>query len=234
MKTLFKTLSALLLITQAVLTYSAPLTNPTSSLFDYFMQTNQQVSRKWSSDLTQHPIITQDFTGMTLFKSTGSRERFEMDTTVNQALAVVSHPPVVLHNTLSASDWEVTDSDETQLNEYKALLLAAAEAFDSIKSLSSTQKTYLRVIFSTTNRFIDQTTAQSSTTIEKYQTYVAQIQPALDSNIYDSTLELFNQFNQTLLKWREENPEEKWNELRVAIMSLHGPLNLNAFPHPAR
>lgn len=171
--------------------------------------------------LHSYPVITQDLLNMTLIRSNGQTERFSMDRKMYSLMANTSHPVLTIYSILSKDDFS-TLSKQTK-EDLEGYLIKLSNAKDEVNNLSIEPKTKARILFVLTAsaEYVQSVIRFGKTSLDDFEKYAASLRRSINENLYVGAKEQLDQFKAQVNKWRREFPEEKWNGLRVVVLSFH-------------
>jgi len=168
-----------------------------------------------------YPVITQDLLNMTLIRSTGETERFSMDRKIYFLMANTSHPPMTIYSIISKDNFgKLAKQTLAELEDYSTRL---ANAKNEVNNLSIDPKVKARVLFVLTAslRYVKSILRSGKTSLDDFEHYAAPLRRSIQENLYLGAKEQLEQFKEQMNKWRFRFPEEKWNGLRVVVLSFH-------------
>lgn len=171
--------------------------------------------------LHRYPVITQDLLNMTLIRSNGETERYSMDRKRYFLMANTSHPVLAIYSILSKDGFStVSKQTIVELENYLTKLSKAAE---EVKSLSIEPEVKTRILFVLTSsaEYVQSVIRSGKTSLDEFERYARPLRHAIDENLYVGAEEQLIQFKEQVNKWRLQFPEEKWNQLRVVVLSFH-------------
>lgn len=172
------------------------------------------------------PIIVQRLLGMTLHRANGERIQFEMDKRRYFLMAAASHPPLAIYSILAKQGFgPINASTRADISAYRAALADARAALPTVEADEEIVERILR-IFASSDHYLDSVLSTGSSSKSGFENYAAAIRPLLVENLRIGAREQLEQFRSCLETWRQEFPDENWEELRVVVLGFHQPREL--------
>ena len=82
-------------------------------------------------------------------------------------------------------------------------------------------KTRILFVLTSASMYMQSVIQSGKTSIDDFERFAVPLRRAIDENLYVGAKEQLVQFKEQVSKWRMEFPQEKWNQLRVVILSFH-------------
>lgn len=173
--------------------------------------------------IRKYPVITQDLLNMTLTRTDGTKVRYQMDKKLYFLMAHTSHPPLAIFSALSMDNLDrLSDETVKWLVDYAEHLAAASKEVSTL-SIDGQTAERLRRILDGSAEYAKTTARNRKTNNREFLLYVTPLRSLIQQNLQVGAREQLSQFRAKMDAWRVEFPDEKWSEVRVAVLGFHQP-----------
>ena len=172
---------------------------------------------------SRSPLIVNDLLNMTLYLSGRPPEKFPMRKATYFLMADSAHPPLALYSILTLTDFSPLGATGRSRLEALRAAITDGRARMAVEVQDPKTKARLEHILTATDAYAARLLGGEPPSREKFSTFASEVRDDLRQNLYVGAREHLRQFNDQIHKWRTENPNQNWSDLRVAVIGLHQP-----------